>query len=72
MTMIRCKLGGQGLELSVIRPGWHAHEPVLRSDREGESIATLHRAIDFGCSASKPMLVSKYSSWANLASSLLR
>jgi aryl-alcohol dehydrogenase-like predicted oxidoreductase len=49
MTLGRRKLGGQGLEASAIGLGCMGMSQSYGPADEGESIATLHRAIELGC-----------------------
>src|SRR5271167_1685395 len=49
MTLGKRKLGNQGLEVSAIGLGCMGMSQSYGPADEGESIATLHRAIDLGC-----------------------
>jgi aryl-alcohol dehydrogenase-like predicted oxidoreductase len=49
MTLSRHKLGSQGLEVSAIGLGCMGMSQSYGPADEGESIATLHRAIELGC-----------------------
>jgi aryl-alcohol dehydrogenase-like predicted oxidoreductase len=49
MTMSTRKLGSQGLEVSAIGLGCMGMSQSYGPADEGESIATLHRAIELGC-----------------------
>lgn len=49
MTLIKRKLGRQGLEVSAIGLGCMPMSQSYGPADEGESIATLHRAIELGC-----------------------
>ena len=49
MTLQRRKLGSQGLEVSAIGLGCMGMSQSYGPADEGESIATLHRAIELGC-----------------------
>jgi aryl-alcohol dehydrogenase-like predicted oxidoreductase len=49
MTMSKRKLGSQGLEVSAIGLGCMGMSQSYGPADEGESIATLHRAIELGC-----------------------
>ncbi|ADV12078.1 aldo/keto reductase [Mesorhizobium ciceri] len=49
MTLKTCKLGSQGLQVSVIGLGCMGMSQSYGPADEAESIATLHRAIDLGC-----------------------
>ncbi len=49
MTLRLRKLGSQGLEVSAIGLGCMGMSQSYGPAEEGESIATLHRAIDLGC-----------------------
>ena len=49
MTMTTRKLGNQGLEVSAIGLGCMGMSQSYGPAEEGESIATLHRAIELGC-----------------------
>jgi len=49
MTMITRKLGTQGLEVSAIGLGCMGMSQSYGPADEAESVATLHRAIDLGC-----------------------
>jgi aryl-alcohol dehydrogenase-like predicted oxidoreductase len=49
MTLSKRKLGIQGLEVSAIGLGCMGMSQSYGPADEGESIATLHRAIDLGC-----------------------
>ena len=49
MTLSKRKLGIQGLEVSAIGLGCMGTSQSYGPADEGESIATLHRAIDLGC-----------------------
>lgn len=49
MTLSKRKLGTQGLEVSAIGLGCMGMSQSYGPTEEGESIATLHRAIDLGC-----------------------
>ena len=50
MTSGKRKLGGQGLEVSAIGLGCMGMSQSYGPADEAESIATLHRALDLGCS----------------------
>ena len=50
MALGKRKLGGQGLEVSAIGLGCMGMSQSYGPADEAESIATLHRAIDLGCS----------------------
>ncbi len=49
MTLAKRKLGGQGLEVSTLGLGCMGMSQSYGPADEAESIATLHRAIDLGC-----------------------
>jgi aryl-alcohol dehydrogenase-like predicted oxidoreductase len=49
MTMTKRKLGSQGLEVSAIGLGCMGMSQSYGPADEAESVATLHRAIDLGC-----------------------
>ncbi len=49
MSLSKRKLGGQGLEVSSIGLGCMGMSQSYGPAEEGESIATLHRAIELGC-----------------------
>lgn len=49
MTLRRRRLGSQGLEVSAIGLGCMGMSQSYGPTDEGESIATLHRAIELGC-----------------------
>src|SRR5580658_1476617 len=49
MALSKRKLGGQGLEVSAIGLGCMGMSQSYGPADEGESIATLHHAIDLGC-----------------------
>jgi len=49
MAMSRRKLGGQGLEVSAIGLGCMGMSQSYGPADEVESIATIHRALDLGC-----------------------
>jgi aryl-alcohol dehydrogenase-like predicted oxidoreductase len=49
MSLIKRKLGSQGLEVSPIGLGCMGMSQSYGPADEGESIATLHRAIELGC-----------------------
>lgn len=49
MTLSKRKLGTQGLEVSAIGLGCMGMSQSYGLAAEGESIVTLHRAIDLGC-----------------------
>ncbi len=49
MTLSRRKLGSQGLEVTAIGLGCMGMSQSYGPAHEGESIATLHRAIELGC-----------------------
>jgi aryl-alcohol dehydrogenase-like predicted oxidoreductase len=49
MALSKRKLGGQGLEVSAIGLGCMGMSQSYGPADEGESVATLHRAIELGC-----------------------
>ena len=49
MTLSKRKLGGRGLEVSAIGLGCMGMSQSYGPADEGESVATLHRAIELGC-----------------------
>src|SRR5258707_14711443 len=49
MTLSKRKLGSQGLEVSAIGLGCMGMSQSYGPAEEGESIATLHRALELGC-----------------------
>src|SRR5580692_9839619 len=49
MTLGKRKLGGQGLEVSALGLGCMGMSQSYGPADERESIATLHRAIELGC-----------------------
>src|SRR5205809_3903563 len=49
MTLQRRKLGSQGLEVSAIGLGCMGMSQSYGPADEAESIATIHRAIELGC-----------------------
>jgi aryl-alcohol dehydrogenase-like predicted oxidoreductase len=49
MTMSKRKLGSQGLKVSAIGLGCMGMSQSYGPADEGESIATLYRAIELGC-----------------------
>src|SRR5579871_934124 len=65
MTLGRRKLGKQGLEVSAIGLGCMGMSQSYGPADEAESIATLHRAIDLGCTFFDTAEV--YGPWTNEA-----
>lgn len=63
MTLSRRKLGRQGLEVSAIGLGCMGMSQFYGPADEAESIATLHRAIDLGCTFLDTAEV--YGPWTN-------
>ena len=63
MTLSRRKLGRQGLEVSAIGLGCMGMSQSYGPADEAESIATLHRAIDLGCTFLDTAEV--YGPWTN-------
>src|ERR1700733_4059916 len=49
MTLTKRKLGGQGLTVSAIGLGCMGMSQAYGPADEAESIATLHRALELGC-----------------------
>src|SRR3984885_526385 len=49
MSLSKRKLGGQGLEVSAIGLGCMPMSQSYGPADEGEAIATLHRAVELGC-----------------------